>query len=334
MDWLARLAFISCLLSSVLGNWDHWWTYDGISGPAYWGLINPAWTMCNKGRRQSPVNIDPAALTFDPSLTPIQVDKHMVSGKITNTGQSLVFRVEEGQEPVNLTGGPLAYKYQFQEMFFHWGQKGGDGSEHTVAHHAFPAELQLYGFNSQLYTNLSVAREFPGGVVGVSIMLQVRGETPLTNHDHRHSGLGLVASKLAQVKYRGESARLHQLSLASVLPNTGDYITYEGSTTFPGCWETATWVVMNKPVYLSRQELDMFYQLRQGNKQMEKAPLGNNLRPRQPLNNRALRTNIAPQTNTASPECDAATLPRVEYEGNSWVREQQASKSLASLQNF
>ena len=31
-----------------------------------------------------------------------------------------------------------------------------------------------------------------------------------------------------QVKYRGESARLHQLSLASVLPNTGDYITYEG----------------------------------------------------------------------------------------------------------
>ena len=73
-------------------------------------------------------------------------------------------RVEEGQEPVNLTGGPLAYKYQFQEMFFHWGEKvrmwhiiviafesswiewfqqGGDGSEHTVAHHAFPAELQV-----------------------------------------------------------------------------------------------------------------------------------------------------------------------------------------------
>ena len=22
-----------CLIFSVLGNWDHWWTYDGISGP-------------------------------------------------------------------------------------------------------------------------------------------------------------------------------------------------------------------------------------------------------------------------------------------------------------
>ena len=37
-----------CLIASVLGNWENWWTYDGISGPAYWGLINPAWTMCNK----------------------------------------------------------------------------------------------------------------------------------------------------------------------------------------------------------------------------------------------------------------------------------------------
>ena len=36
------------LLPMIRANWDHWWTYDGISGPAYWGLINPAWTMCNK----------------------------------------------------------------------------------------------------------------------------------------------------------------------------------------------------------------------------------------------------------------------------------------------
>ena len=33
------------------------------------------------------------------------------------------------------------------------------------------------------------------------LMLKVRGETPLTNHEHRHSGLGLVASKLAQVTF-------------------------------------------------------------------------------------------------------------------------------------
>ena len=40
----------------------------------------------------------------------------------------------------------------------------------------------------------------------------------------------------------------------------------------------------------------MFQSLRQGDTPAhEKAPLGNNLRPRQPLNNRAVRTNIALQ---------------------------------------
>ena len=44
---------------TVQGHWDSWWTYEGISGPDYWGLINPDWTMCSKGKAQSPVNIDP-----------------------------------------------------------------------------------------------------------------------------------------------------------------------------------------------------------------------------------------------------------------------------------
>ena len=45
---LVRLAVVCLLAGGVAANWNEWWTYDGISGPAYWGLINPAWTMCNK----------------------------------------------------------------------------------------------------------------------------------------------------------------------------------------------------------------------------------------------------------------------------------------------
>ena len=40
-------------------NWDSWWTYEGISGPEYWGVLNQEWSMCSKGRSQSPVNINP-----------------------------------------------------------------------------------------------------------------------------------------------------------------------------------------------------------------------------------------------------------------------------------
>ena len=36
----------------------------------------------------------------------------------------------------------------FQEMYFHWGEPGRPGSEHTVNKRPFPAEVQIYGFNS------------------------------------------------------------------------------------------------------------------------------------------------------------------------------------------
>lgn len=34
--------------------------------------------MCNKGRRQSPINIEPDKLLFDPYLRPLHIDKHKV----------------------------------------------------------------------------------------------------------------------------------------------------------------------------------------------------------------------------------------------------------------
>ena len=234
----------------------------------------------------------------------------------------LLFRLDPGQVGVNMTGGPLQYQYQAEQLFLHWGRGEGapGGSEHSVSEARWPGELQLYGYNSQLYSNLSQAQELPGGVVGVSVMLQVRGESPAS--EKPVSALARLVSKLSQVKYRGDSARVHQLSLASLLPNTADYVTYEGSTTYPGCWETVTWLLINKPLYVSRQEMEMFYQLRQGDSPlMEKAPLGNNLRPRQPVNNRAVRTNIAlqKQEEAAGGHSCSQDLPKVVYTTSEWI---------------
>lgn len=35
--------------------------------------------MCNKGRRQSPINVEPEKLLFDPYLRPLHIDKHKVN---------------------------------------------------------------------------------------------------------------------------------------------------------------------------------------------------------------------------------------------------------------
>ena len=94
-------------------EWAEWWTYSGISGNTYWGVINPAWRICSHGRHQSPIDVQPRNLVRDPTLSSLSVDKLPVSGVLYNTGQSLVFRAERGRVsdlPVNITGGPLAYR--------------------------------------------------------------------------------------------------------------------------------------------------------------------------------------------------------------------------------
>ena len=96
-------------------NWEQWWTYDGISGPTYWGAINPAWPLCARGRFQSPIDIRPDKVVFDKLLKRINVDKTATSGVLYNTGQSLVFKTDRngygGQSPpINISGGPLSYR--------------------------------------------------------------------------------------------------------------------------------------------------------------------------------------------------------------------------------
>lgn len=48
------------------------------TGPEYWGRLNPDWGLCNKGRRQSPINVDPTKLLFDPFLPAVDINKETV----------------------------------------------------------------------------------------------------------------------------------------------------------------------------------------------------------------------------------------------------------------
>ena len=95
-----------------------------------------------------------------------------------------------------------------------------------------------------------------------------------------------------QVIYRGQSHPVDNLNLAEILPDTEDYMTYEGSTTYPGCWETVTWIIMNKPIYITRQEMYALKQLMQGDKINPKSSLAPNSRPIQESHSRSVRTNI------------------------------------------
>ena len=154
---------------------------------------------------------------------------------MSNTGQSVVVAVSDSEPPVHLSGGPLLYTYTFSQIIFHWASRGTqDGSEHSVNHHSFPAELQIYGYNSDLYPNMTVAREQVRGVVAVSLMVQIQEARPEQDHSRQHSGLGALISRLSNIQFSGQETNVPRLGLADIIPSTGEFITYEGSTTFPG----------------------------------------------------------------------------------------------------
>lgn len=43
---------------------------------------------------------------------------------------------------VNITGGPLVYKYRFEELYIHFGASNVTGSEHQIDGAKFPAEVR------------------------------------------------------------------------------------------------------------------------------------------------------------------------------------------------
>ena len=56
---------------------------------------------------------------------------------------------------VNITGGPLAYHYQFEEIYIHYGMDNDYGSEHRINNYAFPAEV------SEMFTKFNARSRVP-----------------------------------------------------------------------------------------------------------------------------------------------------------------------------
>jgi hypothetical protein len=47
------------------------------------------------------------------------------------------------------------------------------------------------------------------------------------------------------------------LSPYFLLPQTAHFVTYDGSLTYPGCHETVTWIVMNKPIFITEMHVSV-----------------------------------------------------------------------------
>uniref|UniRef100_A0A5S6QTG9 Alpha-carbonic anhydrase domain-containing protein n=1 Tax=Trichuris muris TaxID=70415 RepID=A0A5S6QTG9_TRIMR len=306
----SSLVVLICVFPGFLASWDDWWSYDGFSGPSFWGLVNADWKMCSKGQHQSPININPNLLLYDPLLKPLTIGKTRVSGKLTNTGQFLLFEIENhSKNEITISGGPFTtYRYRLSKVIVRVGLKDQTGSEHAIDDEKFSGEVQVYGYNIDLYRNFTDAMKMPNGLAGLSAVIEI--------HSFTNPELKYFASMASDVMHKGRSIPFSSLSIHYLMPETSQYVTYEGSLTFPGCHESVTWLIMNKPVYINHKDMKMLRELQRSDEHASSPMyLGGGGRKLMALNRRVIRTNISFKAKSAT--C-RSTQRRLLYKVNPW----------------
>ncbi|CAO4371751.1 unnamed protein product [Caenorhabditis nigoni] len=207
--------------------------------------------MCRKGRLQSPIDIQPDRLLFDASVKPVRLDKLPVLSEFVNTGQMVRIRIgySTKKPSVNITNGPLyGYRYRVQRIDFHMGRGKENGSEHTINGRRFPMEVQLVAFNTDLYPNFTAASKSPHGIAILSVLVDFGAQT--------NQELTKLTIATASISYKDQRVQMADFEPWRLLPFTRDIITYEGSLTSPGCHETVTWIILNQPIFITREHFE------------------------------------------------------------------------------
>lgn len=77
--------------------------------------------------------------------------------------------------------------------------------------------------------------------------------------DLSNAELRMLTDQLERIRFGGDEAAVRRISVRGLLPDTEHYMTYEGSTTAPACPETVTWIVQNKPIYITKQQVSAVF---------------------------------------------------------------------------
>uniref|UniRef100_A0A673MIS9 Carbonic anhydrase n=1 Tax=Sinocyclocheilus rhinocerous TaxID=307959 RepID=A0A673MIS9_9TELE len=226
-------------------------------GPSEWKNNFP---NCG-GQRQSPINIITRKVKHDPKLASFIFDGHekVFNMSVENHGHSAnVFF----QKSVRLRGGGLPATYKAVQFHLHWGENGGQGSEHSVDGERYPMELHIVHIKEK-YGSLGDALNDSTGVAALAFFFEV-----------------LIPF-----------SEIEDFKLADIIPqaNKLSYYRYLGSLTTPGCDQAVVWTVFQQTLPISKKQLmSMDKQLLFGTEK----PMTGVFRPVQNLNERVVYTSV------------------------------------------
>ena len=218
------------------------WSYEGATGPSHWATIfDGKYKLCGDGKRQSPINLrnpDHAAAAA--------ISTTFVASVLTQHNNGHTVEVSPARAET-LHVGAKAYKL----LQFHFHSR----SEHAGTGARAPLEIHF----------VHQAADKSYAVLGVFV---------------RRGARNAAFGRLLETMPASDGGTLPvngTLNPARLLPASRRAYRYAGSLTTPPCSEGLSWMVLAKPITISKAQLDAVRKIVHGN-----------VRPLQPRNGRAL----------------------------------------------
>uniref|UniRef100_A0A8B9DZC3 Carbonic anhydrase n=1 Tax=Anser cygnoides TaxID=8845 RepID=A0A8B9DZC3_ANSCY len=194
--------------------------------------------------------------------------------------------------------------YTAVQMHLHWGglDLETSGSEHTLDGMRYVAELHIVHYNSAEYSRFEDAKDKPNGLAVLAFLYAGHFENTYYSE---------FISKLAKIKFAGQSTKLTSLDVQAMLPeNLLHFYRYQGSLTTPPCSESVTWTIFDSPIVLSHTQVRTL--LENTLLDWHNQTLRNDYRHAQPLHGRLVEASFRakPTPGNGGSRQDPQTFPR------------------------
>ncbi|XP_047453514.1 carbonic anhydrase 12 isoform X2 [Mugil cephalus] len=218
------------------------WTYTGAEGEHHWSKHYP---YCG-GTYQSPIDITPDLLRFDPTLSPIEVQNYNLSPTeqltLGNNGHSVQISLPS---KMHILG--LPQRYTAAQLHFHWGSSSRPaGSEHMVNSKQYAAEMHVVHYNSDKYPNMSTAVDKSDGLAVLGVLIEIGEFNPAFEE---------FLKFISGIKFRDQRVQVPGFNIRALLPaRLDEYYRYDGSLTTPPCYPSVLWTVFRNHVTISHKQ--------------------------------------------------------------------------------
>ena len=199
------------------------WSYSGAESPEHWGSLDPEYSACSLGHRQSPIDIAQAKPADLPAL---KFDYKATALNIIDNGHTIQVSLAPGS---TLSVGDKTYS--LKQFHFH-----------------HPSEEHVNGRGFPLVAHL-VHQDSEGHLAVVAVLFEEGEANTLINS---------LWSNIPAAKGKAEDVSSVTVQALDLLPVERSYFTFTGSLTTPPCSEGVTWYVLKKHPTVSAQQIATF----------------------------------------------------------------------------